>query len=58
MAFVGLNPSHAAGLRVSRTFSAGLATAGACVVLIALAVLNFAVSDHLPHPIFAAMAWV
>ncbi len=55
MAFVGLNAPHVAGLSVSRTFSAGLATAGACGVLIALAVLNFAVSDHLPHPLFDVM---
>lgn len=55
MAFVGLNAPRAGGLSVSRTFSAALATAGACGALIASAVLNFMVSDHLPHRFFDAM---
>lgn len=52
MAFVGLNAPYAAGLDRSRTFAAGLATLGACGVLVALALVNYAVLNHLPHLIF------
>lgn len=52
MAFVGLNAPYAAGLDRSRTFAAGLATFGACGVLVALALTNYAVLNHLPHLIF------
>ena len=52
MAFVGLNAPHVAGVDRSRTFAAGLATLGACGVLVALAILNYAVLNHLPHLVF------
>lgn len=54
-AFVGLNTPYSAGLGISRTLKAGIATSVIGAMLIATAVLNYSALHQLPHAVFDGM---